>query len=1608
MNARDREVVMRFSRFVKLFNVVMAFLFVFQQIAWSAPIIGPGPIVPISKVVNVLGYRPSAYFTGIEIADDGWMQFGWGRKDGVDGEIPLIEKRTNLKFFFSALALPDKNLWVNLDVSAREGEILGEGLKFLDIGKVFLASDVELKNDVKQAFVQTGFLDELFERAASETMAVEDWNFAPRFWIVPGKIDILENKKSMVIKSCSLEVKADMAGLDSKDPVERRFNEFALKRINELIVPRLNKIVNNDMRYALLRQAVRAIVIAMWYEKKSRESDVRFKDIINVGVLKELKSSPWSKRRFLDEYLKLYKLGTMDMGLDGWDVVGGGILADDKAVDSAMEKGEREALPEDEGITGKESQKSGGTESVDKVSADDEGVPVLKKEDTTSSKSSAKTLAISVFILASIIGIILLSPGLSQAAEDSELARFAYTVKNLIDVAVGDNSVEFVLSDNIQNKKQAVEVLRGWMSIMQRMFDMDMDMSRLNDPDFLEKYVSFSHNRLLLSKDAFGKLSLRPFDGLDLGSVLNGVKKISWGMVRDLLTLQWGDMVTEDNVLAVAINGIVGLTKPSEKELLEGVSRIFSMVKSGMVELNYDSVVLNNVSSRHLDNILEVVSKFLADNDVFKDVSQEEILAHFKQAIPKLKPGEWKNQIVLNFKGMGLTHDISKDDFAEIKKTWDSAQKAIAEIRESVEVDAVSSPSPFINSHSAPQLKPVLLKGEVQSNVPFSLVMDKMLNEVIKPGLKLSGKGNFSDFMDNTMPKLNKLLPGHPGSPFRLWAGDRIRITGDMAKVLAEYINNTYHPKENLTADKLLQLIKDSNFNISDIKNPLKGHIINTIPATQASAGHNVGIVISKEFKDLIGEKDLPRAVLNEILYAVDPKYDVLTGDISHAKHLLDMIKGQVTSGKIVIDKDMAQAIADYINSIDKTANLSPEDVAKALEGNFHIKNVTFPGFTIDIPQTVVGNAGLSNTVLDKMLQALNPKYRFGMGRMSLSKHLLDMIKGQVTSGKIVIDKDMAQAIANYINSIDKTANLSPEDVAKALEGNFDIKDVIKSMAPYDSAVTSAPLGTWENPFRAKLVDHGHMAVGKIVDPNKPSAVNPEGSQLWSWIKNHPVKSFGAAALISLVIAGRKISRWWKARREAKKAKAKKGHTEGESSVSPQGEGNGKSATETEEGLSPQGKTPSEEGSSASQGEGNGKSAAGKAGKAEVSSMSINKEAPDRLEMTVSQDGDITVSAAKVAAEEVERIASSLRKGRQDVRDILDAVDFGALDVFAFDRQDGLNLFGVANKDVNGKKVIAFDNALLTANDGRSEAQAFKALFLHETLELILQDGGRRAAVKGNNIELTLPNGKNVTIELTDASAKRIARRAEDASGVEQAHYISRAITRQLMPEADRALSLYIDLALGKDANEIVLDLARDEGWDEGALAEAERVVSGAKAEGTAESIDEVLRGSLYESFHKAVDSQDSEEVMDFIRENITEDVDSASVNAKELREDVGKIIFNLSIGNISVLDAEFLVIDSIARNNIMPSAEEADAKDKLEKLDSLYLFGTVLLGAISRGNRDKLDEGLSVNPEQDFYRIGELLAKRPNAEYNGPAIKENTPGGIMLASLTLTRVNLS
>lgn len=226
-----------------------------------------------------------------------------------------------LSYFLVGVSLPNESFWVNLRPDS-PNNVIDSYLAKTDVGKILLEADLQLKKDTALA------------TSPSTPEGKEYWNrlykkagelFGPgnvtiptltRPWIVPGDIIISETETNAYIYKATLKVMLEQDYLKGSsvykfdDQRMKTLNEYASELIRELIIPKLNRDINNAKRYAPLRQVYYSLIMAQWFKNKFEGRPGLYSRLINTKNLKGLTSKKsWNKDAYFKEYQKSFKEG---------------------------------------------------------------------------------------------------------------------------------------------------------------------------------------------------------------------------------------------------------------------------------------------------------------------------------------------------------------------------------------------------------------------------------------------------------------------------------------------------------------------------------------------------------------------------------------------------------------------------------------------------------------------------------------------------------------------------------------------------------------------------------------------------------------------------------------------------------------------------------------------------------------------------------------------------------------------------------------------------------------------------------------------------------------------------------------------------------------------------------------------------------------------------------------------------------------------------------------------------------------------------------------------------------------------------------------------------
>ncbi len=293
----------------------------FSQVLLSKPgemvALSPAFHPPILKGIKVY---PKSPFRLDFILDKGDVVQGASRED----------VNRLVKYFLAALTVPNKDLWVNLSPYEKD-RIIPDGFGQTEMGRDLLAQDYLLKQiTASLIYPEDGlgkeFWARIYEQAKEQfgttDIPIDTFN---KVWIVPSKARVFENKEAAFVVESRLKVMLDtdylamskngllVAGDVPEDPVVRdTTREMAKKVVRDLIIPALEKEVNEGRNFAQIRQVYHSLILALWYKKKVKQGLLARAYVDRQKVRGVNIDDPKEVEKIWSQYVQAFKKGAFN------------------------------------------------------------------------------------------------------------------------------------------------------------------------------------------------------------------------------------------------------------------------------------------------------------------------------------------------------------------------------------------------------------------------------------------------------------------------------------------------------------------------------------------------------------------------------------------------------------------------------------------------------------------------------------------------------------------------------------------------------------------------------------------------------------------------------------------------------------------------------------------------------------------------------------------------------------------------------------------------------------------------------------------------------------------------------------------------------------------------------------------------------------------------------------------------------------------------------------------------------------------------------------------------------------------------------------------------
>jgi len=283
-----------------------------------------------SAIVLSLPFAP-ALLRAVRIFPEKPFRFNFVVDTGQEalGESKSSEESEKLiRYFLAGLTIPEEDLWVNLSPYERN-RIVPDQLIQTAMGRDLLAQDYLLKQMTSSLMNPEDELGEefwekvyakVYETYGKTNIPVNTFN---KVWIVPDKATVHQEDNIALITESSLKVMLEedyLAWSKSNSQAEKENDgEFCREIIKEIIVPAIEREVNEGKHFSPLRQIYSSLILASWYKETIRmsilqdayigQSKVKGIEIDDVDI----------KERIFNKYVESFKEGIFNYIKEDYD-----------------------------------------------------------------------------------------------------------------------------------------------------------------------------------------------------------------------------------------------------------------------------------------------------------------------------------------------------------------------------------------------------------------------------------------------------------------------------------------------------------------------------------------------------------------------------------------------------------------------------------------------------------------------------------------------------------------------------------------------------------------------------------------------------------------------------------------------------------------------------------------------------------------------------------------------------------------------------------------------------------------------------------------------------------------------------------------------------------------------------------------------------------------------------------------------------------------------------------------------------------------------------------------------------------------------------------------
>jgi hypothetical protein len=298
---------------------------------------------PAGALVHLSGQYLPPIIRGMTLDPANPMRFEFivnSGQDNVAGPDLRREGVKLIKYFLAALTVPEDQMWVNLSPYEPD-RVIPPHFGLTEMGRDLLAQDYLLKQltaslvypekDLGQEFWQAVYR-QVREDLGAADIALNTFN---KVWIVPDKAVVYEHENSVFILESRLKVMLEddyfalLESRERKEPAVDRLspeaadlvNRTAARAVREIIVPAIEKEINEGKTFAGLRQIYNSMILATWYKVNMRETILGryYADQNKIAGIDLV--DPNEPRDIYEKYLEAFRAGVFNFIREDYEPV---------------------------------------------------------------------------------------------------------------------------------------------------------------------------------------------------------------------------------------------------------------------------------------------------------------------------------------------------------------------------------------------------------------------------------------------------------------------------------------------------------------------------------------------------------------------------------------------------------------------------------------------------------------------------------------------------------------------------------------------------------------------------------------------------------------------------------------------------------------------------------------------------------------------------------------------------------------------------------------------------------------------------------------------------------------------------------------------------------------------------------------------------------------------------------------------------------------------------------------------------------------------------------------------------------------------------------------